>query len=139
MEIAVRYWSRGGNTKKLAEAIATAVGVAPETADVPLKDYVDVLFLGSAVYAGGVDEKIKSFLAEERARIGTVYCFSTAAVAPSTYAQIQKIAAENGIQVSDREFHCRGSFLFLHRGRPNEGDQTRAAAFAKAVVEKASG
>ena len=27
MKVAVRYFSRGGNTKKLAEAIASAIGV----------------------------------------------------------------------------------------------------------------
>ena len=36
MKVEVRYFSRGGNTKKLAEAIAEAVGVeALTTAEVP--------------------------------------------------------------------------------------------------------
>jgi flavodoxin len=55
MKIAVRYFSRGGNTKKLADAIANAVGVTAETTDVPLTEDVDILFLGSSVYAYGVD------------------------------------------------------------------------------------
>ena len=38
MKIAVRYYSRGGNTKKLADAIAKAVGVEALTADTPLKE-----------------------------------------------------------------------------------------------------
>ena len=36
MKIAVRYFSRGGNTKKLADAIANAVGVDAEATSVPL-------------------------------------------------------------------------------------------------------
>ena len=46
MKIAVRYFSRGGNTKKLADAIAKAVGVDAETTSVPLTEDVDILFLG---------------------------------------------------------------------------------------------
>ena len=62
MKIAVRYFSRGGNTKKLADAIANAVGVTAETTDVPLTEDVDILFLGSSVYAYGVDEHVKDFI-----------------------------------------------------------------------------
>ena len=35
MNIAVRYYSRGGNTKKIAEAIAKAVGVEAKTVSEP--------------------------------------------------------------------------------------------------------
>ena len=61
MKIAVRYYSRTGNTKKLAEAIAKAVCAEAETTDEPLREDVDILFLGSSVYANGVDGNIKMF------------------------------------------------------------------------------
>ena len=51
MKIAVRYYTRSGNTKKLAEAIAKAVGAEAKTVDEPLWEDVDILFLGSSVYA----------------------------------------------------------------------------------------
>ena len=137
MTIAVRYWSRGGNTKKLAEAIADAVGVKAETVERPLADKTDIVFLGSAVYAAGVDEEIKRFLQKNRENIGVLYNFSNAALAPSTYKQVSALAKKYGIQISDREYHCRGSFALLHRGHPDEGDLVRARAFAKLAVEKA--
>ena len=137
MNIAVRYYSRGGNTKKVAEAIAAAVGVEAKTVETPLEARTDVLFLGSAVYAAGVDNAVKTFLRDNRERIGTVYNFSTAALMPSTYNQVKKLAEELGIAISDREYHCRGSFALLHRGHPNQGDLTRAAAFAKQVLQRA--
>ena len=137
MNIAVRYYSRGGNTKKLADAIAEAVGVEAETVDRPLDERTDVVFLGSSVYAGGIDESVKRFLRKNQSLIGTVYNFSTAAIAPSTFNQVKKLADECGIAVSDREFHCRGSFLLLHRGHPDKGDLTRAVSFAKLAVQKA--
>ena len=137
MKIAVRYYSRGGNTKKVALAIAEAAGVEARTVAVPLDEKADVLFLGSAVYAAGVDNAVKLFLEENKENIGTVYNFSTASILPSTYKQMQKITGDLGISLSDREYHCRGSFALLHKGHPDEGDLARARAFAKQVVEKA--
>ena len=137
MTIAVRYFSRGGNTKKLAEAIAQAVGVKAESVERPLEEKTDIVFLGSAVYAAGVDEEVKRFLRKNAENIGTLYNFSNAALLPSTYPQVKKLAAENGIQISDREYHCRGSFAMMHRGHPDEGDLLRAASFAKQVCRKA--
>ena len=84
MKIAVRYYSKGGNTEKLADAIAEAVGVEAETVDRPLDERTDIVFLGSAVYANGIDESVKRFLRKNAGYIGTLYNFSTAAVAPST-------------------------------------------------------
>ncbi len=59
MKVTVRYYSRGGNTKKLADAIAEAVGVETKTTSEPLTEDVDLLFLGSSVYAYGVDDRVK--------------------------------------------------------------------------------
>ena len=136
MKAAVRYYSRGGNTKKLAETIAAAAGVEALSVDCPLEEDTRIVFLGSSVYAAGVDEAVVKFLRENREHIGTLYSFSTAAVMPSTYKQIQKLAAENNITLSDREFHCRGSFLFMHRGHPDDKDLLRAGAFAKLILQK---
>ena len=80
MKIAVRYFSRGGNTKKLADAIADAVGVTAETTDVPLTEDVDILFLGSSVYAFNVDDHVKDFIEGIDVTIGKVVGFSTAAL-----------------------------------------------------------
>ena len=134
MSVAVRYCSRTGNTRKLAQAIASALGVRPETVEVPLSEKTEIVFLGSAVYAAGVDESVKRFLRTNKDKIGTLYCFSTAALIPSTYPQIKKLAAENGITIASQEFHCRGAFSLLHKGRPNSADLEAAAAFAKSAA-----
>lgn len=64
MKVAVRYFTRSGNTKKLALAIAEAVGAEAK-----------------------------------------------------------------------EEFHCRGSFAVMHRGRPNEEDLQNAAEFAEKIIK----
>ena len=46
MKAAVRYYTKGGNTRKVAEAMAEAIGVEAKSIDFPLEEKVDVLFLG---------------------------------------------------------------------------------------------
>lgn len=50
MKIAVRYQSRGGNTKAVAEVIANSLGVKAEAVDNAITQWVDVLFVGGGVY-----------------------------------------------------------------------------------------
>ena len=135
MKIEVRYFTRGGNTKKLADAIAQAIGVEAKDVSSPLTEHTDILFLGSSVYAAGVDDKIKVFLAQNKDKIGKLYNFSTAALISSTYKQIQKLAEEHGISLAAEEFHCRGSFAVMHRNHPDAKDLNDAANFAKKVLQ----
>lgn len=135
MKIEVRYYSRGGNMKKLADAIADAVGVEAHSTDVPLTEDVDILFLGTAVYAGGVDDAVKAFIRGIGVNIGTVVNFSSAALSKSTYKQVHKLLEEKNIPHAEKEFFCKGSFTLLNRGRPNADDCAAAAAFAKEIIK----
>lgn len=134
MKVAVRYYTRGGNTKKLAEAIAKTVGVEAQPTSVPLMEDVDILFLGSSVYAGGVDDEVKNFIRGIHVKVGEVVNFSTAALVKSTYKQIAKLLEPKHIPLAKEEFYCKGSFALLHRGRPNADDCAAAADFAGKVI-----
>lgn len=134
MKIEIRYFSRGGNTKKLAEAISKAINIPAKTTDEPLSEDIDVLFLGSSVYAYGVDDNVKEFIKNINVKVGNVVNFSTATIIKSTYNQVKKLLDEKGIQMAKEEFYCKGSFGPLHKGKPNENDLKEAMEFAKRVV-----
>lgn len=134
MKIAIRYYTKTGNTKKLAEAIGSAINVEAKTVDEPLTEDVDILFLGSAVYAAGIDSKIKDFIANINVNVGEVVNFSSAALIESTYSQVKKQVEVKGLKMSEDEFHCRGAFKFVHRGHPNDEDLKNAQEFAKRIV-----
>lgn len=134
MKIAVRYYSKGGNTRKIANAIAEAVGEKAQTTDVKLAEDVDILFLGSAVYAAGIDKSVKDFIKGIDVKVGKVVNFSTAAILKSTYKQVSKLLEEKGITVDEREFACRGSFMMMHKGKPDAADCKAAAEFAKKII-----
>ena len=134
MKAAVRYYTQTGNTKQLAEAIAGALGVEAKSVAVPLEEDAEILFLCHSVYWAGVDGQVKRFLESPGAKIGQIVNVSTAALIESTYGQMKKLCAEAGIPLSEREFHCKGSFKVLHKGRPNAEDLENARAFAKEVT-----
>ena len=134
MKAAVRYHTQTGNTKKLADAIAAELGIEAKNIDVPLEEDTDILFLCNSVYRAGVDGKVKKFLKNPGTKIGQLVNVSTAALIESTYGQMTKLSAEAGIPLSEREFHCKGSFKVLHKGRPNAEDLRDVRAFAKDVV-----
>ncbi|AEV27993.1 flavodoxin [Sphaerochaeta pleomorpha str. Grapes] len=135
MDIAIRYYTKTGNTKKLAEAIAKTVGVPAETIETPLEK-ADILFLGSSVYGGTLDPSVREFLSRlQPGQVSKIVVFGTAAILHSTYRPIKRIAKQKGLSVSDKEFHCRGQAGKLHANRPNEEDLHAVSLFANSFVQ----
>ncbi|MCD7948237.1 MAG: flavodoxin [Oscillospiraceae bacterium] len=139
MNVAVRYYSRGGNTKKLAQAIAQAAGVSAETCAVPLAPPVDLLFLGASVYGGKLDEQMQACIAQLTAeQVKAVALFGTSAFVKSGNSEMEKRLTANGIHVLQPDFYCHGSFLVLYPGHPNENDLAQAAQFARKACSMVS-
>ncbi len=135
MKVAVRYYTKTGNTKKLAEAIAEKLGVEALPVSVPVNEPVDVLFLGNSYYAFTIDPEVKRFvLSLDKDKVGKICNFGSAAMLNSTYKKVKAAADRVGIPMSEKEFHCRGEFKGIHKGRPDAEDLKEAAAFAESVV-----
>ncbi len=101
MTFAVRYYTKTGNTKRLAEAVAKELGVEALPISEPVTEPVDALFLGNSYYAFNIDPEVKA------------------------------VADKVGIPMDEREFHCKGEFKAFHKGRPNDEDLKAAAEFAR--------
>ena len=134
MKAAVRYYTKTGNTKKLAEAIAEAIGVEAKPISEALDEHVDALFLCNSVYAANIDKEVKYFVASNKDNIGCIVNVSSAALVNSTYGRMCDLAKALGIQISGSEFHCKGEFKFMHKGRPNADDLEAAKKFAKDIM-----
>ena len=135
MKAAVRYYTKTGNTKRLAEALAAAIGVEALPITAPLTERVDVLFLGNSYYAFSIDPEVRAYVRSlDKAMVGKIVNFGTAAMLNSTWKKVKAEADRAGIPMDEREFHCRGEFKGAHKGRPNEEDQKAAAAFARQIV-----
>ncbi len=140
MNFLVVYFSRGGKTRKVADAIAQelgceAVDVKKETPDV---SGVELLVVGSGMYVRGkLHETLQGFLdslppnSNRKAAV-----FATAGGPdPKCIYRMEEALKTKGYEVIS-SFKCRGKFLFFNRGHPNEDDLKSAKAFAGDLKRK---
>ena len=134
MKYAVRYYTKTGNTKRLAEAMAKELGVEALPISEPVTEAVDMLFLGNSYYAFNIDPEVRDFVASlDKNKVGKIVNFGSAAMLNSTYKKVKAEADKVGIPMDEREFHCKGEFKGIHKGRPNADDVQAAAEFAKRI------
>ena len=135
MRIAVRYYTKTGNTKRLAEAVGKAIGVEALPISEPISEPVDILFLGNSYYAFSIDPEVRDFVRSlDKSLVGKIVNFGSAAMLNSTYKKVKAEADKVGIPMDEREFHCKGEFKNLHKGRPNDEDLKAVSDFAKRIV-----
>ena len=135
MKVAVRYYTKTGNTKRLAEAIATAAGAEAFPISTPVDEKVDILFLGNSYYAFTIDPEVRDFVRSLNPKlIGRIVNFGSAAMLKSTWKKVKAEADKAGIPMDEREFHCKGEFKGIHKGRPDEQDLKAAAEFAEKIT-----
>ncbi len=135
MKTAIRYFtkSKKGNTKKLADAVSEALGIEALDVSRDLDVKVDRLFLINAMYAANIDKEVKEFLERNKEKISEVVNMNTAASGASTWKAVKKVTDELGIKLSEKEFHCAASWIFINKGLPSEDDLKRAGEFAASL------
>ena len=132
MKFAVRYYTKTGNTKRLAEAMAKELGVEALSIIEPVTEPVDILFLGNSYYAFNIDPEVRNFIRTlDKEKVGRIVNFGSAAMLNSTYKKVKAEADKVGIAMDKKEFHCKGEFKGIHKGRPNEDDIKAAVEFVK--------
>ncbi len=134
MKYAVAYYSKSGNTKKMADAVAGVLEVTAQDVSVALKEKADILFLGSSTYAGGFDPSVGTFIRENAEKIGTIVCFGSSASGKTTAGKVKKLADELGIPVYKKSFGCSGHFLFMHKNHPDDTDIAALKEFVSVAV-----
>lgn len=136
MKIAIRYFtkSKKGNTEKLATAISKELNTPALTVENALTEKVDRLFLVNAMYAANIDNEVKDFLIKNKEMIGEVVNLNTSATGRSTWGNIKKVTDAQGIKLSEKEFHCAASWIFINKGLPSKEDFKRACAFVKELA-----
>ncbi|MBR4320828.1 flavodoxin family protein [Treponema sp.] len=131
MKYAVRFYTKTGNTKRLAEAIAEELGIEALPLSAPITEAVDILFLGNSYYAFTIDPEVRSFIASlSKDKVGKIVNFGSAALLNSTWKKVKAEAEKVGIPMDEKEFHCKGEFKMLHKGKPDANDLRAAREFA---------
>ena len=126
MNIAVRYYSRKGHTKAVADAIAKAAGVSAVSvgdSGAEINEPVDMLFIGGALYAHRLDKHLKDYLGSIKGEnVKKAAVFSTAGFSKHAIDLIKKGLAEKGIDVEEEFFYAKSM--------PSEAQLKEAEAFA---------
>lgn len=124
MTVAVRYYSRSGKTKAVADTIARAAGVEAISTDAPdatLADRVDVLFVGGALYAYGLDRNLSSYLGTlDASKVGRAVLFSTSWLSKHALDLMRKELEARGITVEDETLYLRSGAVDSAEGQVRE-------------------
>jgi flavodoxin len=139
MNSKVFYWSKTGNTKKVAETMADVLGCKAESI-LSYREPVsaDILFLGAAVYATfnhEVNPAVTEFIGRlDPAKIGKVILFCTG-FADTAIGIMRGHLKRRGVPVAESSFFCKGKmFIFFNFGHPNGTDLASAKSFARAAI-----
>ena len=130
--------SRGGNTKKVADAIAEEMGIKAEDAKTSSLDDAKVLFLGSGTYGGKPGEAMMKFIESGNFSGHKVAIFGTSASlagGQKLISAMTDILKQKGATILG-SYHCRGKFFLVNRSHPNNEDLDNAKKFSREMINK---
>ena len=120
---AIRYYSKFGHSKQMAQAIEELVGTKATTVAEQLTEPVDTLYLGAGVFLGKVHSTVIDFINTLTPDVvKQVVLFGSCAIIDSPVPQMRTALEAKGIKVSDKSFTCKGSMGPIHMGHPNKAD-----------------
>ena len=133
MKTAVRYYSRTGNTKVIAEAIAPVAGCQAESIEVPLEGVTDILFLGGALYWGKIPRTLKEYIKSlSPQQVKYVAVFNTAGILESASEIYKVFLRYHDLKVMKDTYFCNGKRVY--DGKIKE----ETMLFAEKVMDQAS-
>ena len=132
MKVEVRYYSRSGNTKALAEAIAKGAGVEAVSViddNAKLTEKTDILFIGGALYAYGLDNNLKKYLNDIDANyVSSAVVFSTSWISKHSLDLIRKALEQKGIKILDD--------VIYYKNMPKDNELKEAEEITKKIINK---
>ncbi|MBO7585038.1 MAG: hypothetical protein J6T09_05165 [Bacteroidales bacterium] len=132
---AIRYYSKFGHSKLMAEAIEDIVGAKAAPVSDPLGEPVDMLFLGAGVFLGKVNSAVFDFIGSlTPEKVKCVVLFGSSAIIDSPVPQMLKALKARGIQVCDKSFTCKGSMGPIHSGHPDAKDIEGFRSFCQSLM-----
>ena len=134
MNYQVIYYSRSGQTKKIADAIASELGVITEDVKHARLNNDSIVILGSGCYGGKPAKSIIKFIQDNEFKDRTVFLFGTSG--GGLGQEIEKMKAHlkpKGATIKGT-FYCKGKFLIASRGHPTQEDLEKAKTFAKTMI-----
>jgi len=138
MNTGLIYSSLTGNTRKVAKVMAQELGIEMKRpGELTDLNGIELLFLGSGVYANRPGRSLRRFLAKLPSLAGIkVVLFGTYAFRPSQLDWLAKSVEKKDGEVLGR-FSCKGrswdTLGLIGRGHPSVSELQTAAAFTRQI------
>jgi len=141
----VLYSSRGGNTGKVADAIASvlkseAIKVTQASkSDILDLNNFDLIFVGTGVHYASPNEDLMAYLKSINPNTSKMFAlFITWGGAGRANLivvdRLKSLLSSKGQRVIENPFFCYGGWNILRRGHPNEQDIKAAKEWATKIV-----
>ncbi|MDD1699834.1 MAG: flavodoxin domain-containing protein [Methanoregula sp.] len=137
-DVSVLVDSRGGNTRKVADAMAEEMGIKAKDVATSPTDDAKVLFLGSGTYGGKPGEAMMKFVGSGDFSGRKVAIFGTSgslAGGQKMIATMEDALTKKGATILGI-YHCRGKMFLVNWGHPNNEDLDNAKKFAQEMLNK---
>lgn len=136
MKTGIIYYSKTGHSKKIADAISTALQIKAEDIKTnPDLSDMDLLFIIGGIYAGKSDQTLFEYVKKiDNSKVKKVALITSCASNKTKQVLIREELEKNHIEVLPEEFICKGNFLIMSHGHPNATDIKDAVSFAKKVA-----
>jgi flavodoxin len=129
---AIRYFSKTGNTQKLAELLGDQLNLEPATIATPLPEHVTTLLLGGAVHMASVDTELKQYIATlQPDQIDQVVLFGTSGAFLTVEKGLRKLLKQQGLSVAPKGLFIHG--MAPHAPKFSAEKQATIAQFAKTI------
>ena len=130
----VIYFSRSGNTKKLAMTIAEEFNVkAQHIQSVKSISEGTDIFLGSGLYFMKPSKLLRDFIRNNDFKGRKVALFGTSAAGKGVeVVGMERLLKRKGAMIT-RKYYCKGQFFFIRKGRPADKDLEKAREFARSI------
>ncbi len=137
MKTQVIYFTKTGHSRKIAKRIGKELELeALDVKESPKLKNVDLLFVVGGIYGGKSDPKLLNYLDTlEGGSVKKAVLMTSCTSMKNQQDEVRKRLEGKGIEVSNDEFICKGSFLIFGWGHPNKEDLENAVKFAKGHLE----
>jgi flavodoxin I len=131
MSYQVIYCSRNGSTQKIADAIASELGIHAEDVKTATLRNDSFLFLGSGCYGGKPGKQMTTFIENNDFTNRNVALFGTSGGGEGAEVRYMENLLQGNNVHAVGTFFCKGKFWFGNKNRPSETDLEHAKQFAR--------
>ena len=131
MNIEIRYLSKLGHTRDIANAMGEELNITPKSINEypSIDNKIDILILGGAPYANVMDKELREFAKKiKKEDVDIVVLFTTSNWSRRTVYSLRKILKDKGIEVYKDYFYAH--MLNIKNRIPE------AKKFVKRIVEE---